>query len=163
AGSCSAMTLRQVAHMQARHPSIALAADDAADADALAERAFAAARAHIDAGRDVLVYSSAPPEAVAELQRRHGKERIAQRIEAGFAGLAKRLVAHGVRRLVVAGGETSGAVVSALGVRALAIGPQIDPGVPATLALGEPQLALVLKSGNFGSEDFFSKALEALR
>lgn len=163
AGSCSAMTLRQVTHMQAVHPSIALDAGADDDPAALAARAFAAALPHLEAARPVLVYSSAPAEAVAELQRRHGKEAIAQRIEAAFAALARRLVAHGVRRLVVAGGETSGAVVSALGIRALAIGPQIDPGVPATLALGEPRLGLVLKSGNFGSADFFTKALEVLR
>ena len=68
-----------------------------------------------------------------------------------------------MRRLVVAGGETSGAVVSALGIDALEIGPQIEPGVPATLSLDEPRVALALKSGNFGSRDFFTKALEALR
>jgi uncharacterized protein YgbK (DUF1537 family) len=64
-----------------------------------------------------------------------------------------------VRRLVVAGGETSGAVVSALGVEALAIGPPIDPGVPWTVATGRERLALALKSGNFGTVDFFTKAL----
>jgi 3-dehydrotetronate 4-kinase len=68
-----------------------------------------------------------------------------------------------VRRLVVAGGETAGAVVSALGVTALRIGPEIDPGVPWTEALGTPRLALALKSGNFGGEDFFAKALTMLR
>jgi uncharacterized protein YgbK (DUF1537 family) len=67
-----------------------------------------------------------------------------------------------VRKLVVAGGETSGAVVQALGVKALRIGPQIDPGVPWTMGLGNPPLALALKSGNFGAPDFFTKALEML-
>jgi 3-dehydrotetronate 4-kinase len=67
-----------------------------------------------------------------------------------------------VRRLVVAGGETSGAVVQQLGVQALRIGPQIDPGVPWTASLGKPVLALALKSGNFGAPDFFLKALEML-
>jgi uncharacterized protein YgbK (DUF1537 family) len=66
-----------------------------------------------------------------------------------------------VRRLVVAGGETSGAVVQALGVDALAIGPEIDPGVPWTAATGDVPLALALKSGNFGGVDFFGKALAA--
>jgi uncharacterized protein YgbK (DUF1537 family) len=69
---------------------------------------------------------------------------------------------HGVRRLVVAGGETSAAVANALGVRALRIGPEIAPGVPWTESLGEPRLALALKSGNFGGEDFFHTALEML-
>ena len=76
--------------------------------------------------------------------------------------IAKALVSAGVTRLVVAGGETSGAVVSALGLDALAIGPEIDPGVPWTLSLSEPKLAVALKSGNFGGPDFFSKALEVL-
>ena len=69
----------------------------------------------------------------------------------------------GVRRLVVAGGETSGAVVQRLGVATLRIGPQIDPGVPWTVSLGEPRLALALKSGNFGGADFFEKALAMVR
>ena len=70
-----------------------------------------------------------------------------------------QLVALGVRRLVIAGGETAGAVVQALGVEALAIGPPIDPGVPWTMSLGEPRIALALKSGNFGGDDFFDRAL----
>jgi uncharacterized protein YgbK (DUF1537 family) len=68
----------------------------------------------------------------------------------------------GVRKLVVAGGETAGAVVGALGVRALRIGPQIDPGVPWTASIGDPKLALALKSGNFGAADFFQKALDKI-
>ena len=79
-----------------------------------------------------------------------------------MAAIAKGLVARGVRRLVVAGGETSGAVVDALGVKALKIGPPIDPGVPWTASLGEPELLLALKSGNFGAPDFFIKAFERL-
>jgi len=69
---------------------------------------------------------------------------------------------RGVARLVVAGGETSGAVVQALGVEALAIGPEIDPGVPWTTSIGPRPLALALKSGNFGAEDFFAKSLAML-
>ena len=76
--------------------------------------------------------------------------------------IARQLVAGGVTRLVVAGGETSGAVVTALGLDTLAIGPEIDPGVPWTLSLGEPNLALALKSGNFGGPDFFTKAFDVL-
>jgi uncharacterized protein YgbK (DUF1537 family) len=76
-----------------------------------------------------------------------------------MAAIARGLVAKGVRRLVVAGGETSGAVVEALGVKGLRIGPAIDPGVPWTVSLGDPPLALALKSGNFGAPDFFIKAI----
>ena len=79
-------------------------------------------------------------------------------IEQALGRIAQGLVARGVRRLVVAGGETSGAVVGALGVEGLLIGPEIDPGVPWTFSLGEPTLALALKSGNFGAQDFFVKA-----
>ena len=77
--------------------------------------------------------------------------------------MAQGLVAGGVRKLVVAGGETSGAVVKALGVQLLRIGPQIDPGVPWTVSAGDPAIALALKSGNFGGTDFFAKALEMVR
>jgi uncharacterized protein YgbK (DUF1537 family) len=80
-----------------------------------------------------------------------------------MAKIATGLAEAGVRRLVVAGGETAGAVVQGLGIKAIRIGPQIDPGAPATLSLGEPAMALALKSGNFGAADFFLKALEALR
>ena len=76
-----------------------------------------------------------------------------------LARVARAIVERGVRKLVVAGGETSGAVVAALGVQALRIGPQIDPGVPWTVSIGEPVMALALKSGNFGARNFFEKAL----
>jgi uncharacterized protein YgbK (DUF1537 family) len=100
---------------------------------------------------------------VAEVQRSLGVEAAGSRVEAILARVARRLVDAGVRRLVVAGGETSGAVVQALGVRALRIGPQIDPGVPWTLALGgSAPLALALKSGNFGGDDFFRRAFALL-
>jgi uncharacterized protein YgbK (DUF1537 family) len=83
-------------------------------------------------------------------------------IEAALAKVARGLVDAGVDQLLVAGGETSGAVVQALGIEALRIGPQIDPGVPWTMSIGEKPLALALKSGNFGSQDFFTKAFQVL-
>jgi uncharacterized protein YgbK (DUF1537 family) len=162
-GSCSPATLAQVERMRARYPSLML------DPIALAERGEAAisdalawAVASLEAG-PVLIYASAPPEAVKSVQAKLGRERAGTIVEHALATLARGLVNAGVRRLVVAGGESSGAVVQALGVRALRIGPQIDPGIPATLSLGEPKLALALKSGNFGAEDFFLKAVERLR
>jgi uncharacterized protein YgbK (DUF1537 family) len=100
---------------------------------------------------------------VSAVQAKLGREQAGAMIEDVLAKVAQGLVQAGVRRLVVAGGETSGAVVQGLGIKALRIGPQIDPGVPATLAIGEPQLALALKSGNFGGEDFFTKALDHLK
>jgi uncharacterized protein YgbK (DUF1537 family) len=113
-------------------------------------------------GGPVLIYASAPPEEVARTQERLGRERAGALIEQALAEIAARLVAAGVRRLIVAGGETAGAVVQRLGVKALRIGPQIDPGVPWTATVGEPVLALALKSGNFGGPDFFSKAFAML-
>lgn len=94
-----------------------------------------------------------------KVQSRLGAQRAGELVEQCLARIAKGLVEQGVRRLVVAGGETSGAVVNALGVSALRIGAQIDPGVPWTYPIGEPRLALALKSGNFGAVDFFDKAL----
>ena len=83
-------------------------------------------------------------------------------VERVFADIARELVVHGVRRLVIAGGETAGAVVQALGVTGLRIGRQIDPGVPWTVSLDQPVLALALKSGNFGASDFFLRAFSVL-
>jgi 3-dehydrotetronate 4-kinase len=90
-------------------------------------------------------------------------ERAGSLVEEALASIASGLVARGVRQLLVAGGETSGAVVKALGVGGLHIGPQIDPGVPWTTTIGGEPMALALKSGNFGTVDFFSKAWSVLR
>jgi uncharacterized protein YgbK (DUF1537 family) len=160
AGSCSEATRAQVADMAGRHVAVVidpLAADDPAELAAAALDKVAGA---LDRGETILFYSSAKPAAVALIQERLGPEHAATLVEETFALLAKALVAHNVRRLVVAGGETSGAVVGALGVKALAIGPQIDPGVPWTRVLGPKPLLLALKSGNFGRTDFFNRALE---
>ena len=162
-GSCSTATLAQVARMRAKQPSLQL--DPlvlAARGDAAVSDALALATASLEAG-PILIYASAPPDAVKSVQAQLGRDRAGELVEHALATLARGLVKAGVRRLVVAGGESSGAVVQALGVRALRIGPQIDPGIPATLSLGDPPLALALKSGNFGAEDFFLKAIEKLR
>ena len=110
----------------------------------------------------VLIYSTAEPAAVQAIQSRLGVNAAGQMIEAALAKIAHGLVNAGVDQLLVAGGETSGAVVQALGIEALRIGPQIDPGVPWTLSIGKKPLALALKSGNFGAEDFFTKAFRVL-
>jgi 3-dehydrotetronate 4-kinase len=123
---------------------------------------LSAVDAALASGEPFLVYSTADPAHVAAIQARLGRERAASLIEGAFGLLARELVVRGVRRLVVAGGETAGAVVQALDVEALEIGPMIDPGVPWTTALGQQSLALALKSGNFGSENFFEKALAML-
>ena len=111
----------------------------------------------------VVIAASSTPDRVAALQARLGRDAAGALVEDAMAGIAGMLVAAGVRRLVVAGGETSGAVVSRLGVRRLRIGAEIDPGVPWTLAEGRgPAMLLALKSGNFGGRDFFRQAFEAL-
>jgi len=110
----------------------------------------------------VLVSATAAPDEVAAVQRRLGRQRAGALVEEIMARVASGLVERGVRRLAVAGGETSGAVVQALGVTGLRIGRQIDPGVPWTVSLGDPKLALALKSGNFGAEDFFLRAFDVL-
>ena len=105
-----------------------------------------------------VVYSSDEPAKVAEVQEKLGRELAGCAVETLFADVARQLPSRGFTRLLVAGGETAGAVVGALGVSVLEIGPEIDPGVPWTLSRTEPQLALALKSGNFGAQDFFTRA-----
>jgi 3-dehydrotetronate 4-kinase len=162
AGSCSAATHAQVAAMAKTHTAVALDPLCGRDAAAMAEQALVAVEADLQAGRPFVIYSTADPAHVAAVQQKLGNARAASLIEDTFSILAKTLVERGVRRLVVAGGETAGAVVQALNVGALAIGSQIDPGVPWTTSTGMPPLALALKSGNFGSVDFFLKSLAML-
>lgn len=147
-GSCSEATLAQVEAARATIPSLRL---DPARLDVAA--ALAWAKPKLGKG-PVLIYTSAPPA-----ERAAGR---AEEIEQAFRELARGLAAAGVRRFVIAGGETAGAVTEALGVRALAIGPEIAPGVPWTAALGGEPMLLALKSGNFGAPDFFAKAFEVL-
>jgi uncharacterized protein YgbK (DUF1537 family) len=113
----------------------------------------------------VLIYATSSPVDVKTVQKELGAETAGLLVEDALASIARMLRDAGVRKFVVAGGETSGAVVQALGVRSLRIGPQIDPGVPATQSVvtnDDVPLALALKSGNFGTPDFFEKALKAL-
>ncbi len=132
------------------------------DAAALSETALAWAAGKLGA-KPVVIAASAPPEKVAALQAKLGRDHAGALIEDTMARIADGLVAQGVRQIVVAGGETSGAVVGRLGVRSLRIGSEIDPGVPWTLASGRgPDLMLALKSGNFGATDFFLKAFRVL-
>jgi uncharacterized protein YgbK (DUF1537 family) len=161
AGSCSAATLGQVEAFAAGRPALRLDPAHLAEGWDPAE-AVRWARERMGEG-PVLVYASAPPEQVRVVQERLGRERAGSMVEGAMAAIARGLVEAGARRFVVAGGETSGAVVEALGVKGLVIGPVIDPGVPATVSLGrEPPLALALKSGNFGAPDFFQKAFRAM-
>ena len=148
-GSCSEATLAQVEAARGRYPSLRLD-PSRLDVDAALDWATPKLGAV-----PVLLYTSAPPSA-----RAVGR---AEAIEQAFRDLARGLAAAGVRRFVVAGGETSGAVTEALGVRALAIGPEIAPGVPWTASIGGEPMLLALKSGNFGGPEFFFEAFEVLK
>lgn len=158
-GSCSAATLRQVAAMKANCDAFGLDPLRVSESEQAAAEAVAWARPRLG-NAPVLIYSTAEPATVSEVQAKLGRERAGEWVERTLAAIAESLVTLGVRRLVVAGGETSGAVVSALGVEALRIGAEIDPGVPWTTTVSSPPLALALKSGNFGADDFFLKAFK---
>jgi uncharacterized protein YgbK (DUF1537 family) len=158
-GSCSAATLGQVRAFR-DSGGAALALDPLTLDEQAVKEIVAWAEPKLREG-PVLVYSSADPRAVREVQAELGEDAGA-RIEATLARIARELVERGVRRLVVAGGETSGAVVQALGIDTLRIGPQIDPGVPwcsANSRAAGDTIHIALKSGNFGAPDFFRKAL----
>ncbi len=158
AGSCSRATLFQIGRAREAIPTLQLDALATPDAAALAKQALTWVEEKLGA-TPVLIAASATPEQVEALQAKLGRDAAGLLIETALATIAEGLVARGVRQLVVAGGETSGAVVTKLGVLSLRIGAEIDPGVPWTLAEGSgPALKLALKSGNFGAPDFFLKA-----
>ena len=160
-GSCSAATQAQVADFQSRGGD-AFAIDPLQLAAGVDQAALALAWARPRLGRrPVLVYATAAPEAVRAVQSQLGAEPAGALVEGALARVAVGLVAAGVGQLLVAGGETSGACVQALGITQLRIGPQIDPGVPWCHA-PLPGLHLALKSGNFVGVDFFSRAFELL-
>ncbi len=169
-GSCSLATNRQVqAFIQTGRPALGMdplqmAAQQSAGVDVVAA-ALAWAEPLLDQG-PVLIYSSADTTAVRSVQGQLGVQAAGALVERTLAAIARGLVQRGVRQLVVAGGETSGACVQALAITQMKIGPQIDPGVPwchaQTGVASQAGLHLALKSGNFGSDDFFSKAFREL-
>jgi uncharacterized protein YgbK (DUF1537 family) len=162
AGSCSRATLAQLGYARDHLPTYEIDALATPDAAELSEAALAWAAERIG-DKPVVIAASAPPDKVALLQSRLGREQAGALIEDAVARIAVGLVERGVRKMVVAGGETSGAVVGRLGVRSLRIGGEIDPGVPWTQARGDgAELMLALKSGNLGGTDFFLKAFRML-
>ena len=161
AGSCSRATRQQVEIMARDHPALRIDPMELAGDDMAVARALDWAAPKLADG-PVLIYASADPDDVRKAQDILGQERAGTLVENAMAEIARGLVDTGVRRLIVAGGETSGAVVGGLGITGLRIGPEIDPGVPWTASLGEMPLLLALKSGNFGAPDFFTKAFEQL-
>ncbi|MBT3788665.1 MAG: four-carbon acid sugar kinase family protein [Alphaproteobacteria bacterium] len=161
AGSCSIRTREQVAAWKTHSPALEIDPFAISKGDDVVGNALSWAADRITDG-PVLIYSSADPADVTRVQEELGREDAGSMVEDTLGRIAQGLVEQGVRKMVVAGGETSGAVVSALEVKALRIGPEIDPGVPWTTAVGDKELALALKSGNFGDVDFFKRALDLL-
>lgn len=156
-GSCSTATRGQIAYHVARHPSLKV---DPADVISGAQTPETVAKWLAEIDGLPLVYSSADPDEVAAVQARFGADTAAEALERFFGKTASCLVDLGVARILTAGGETSGAVVEALDIRTLQIGPEIDPGVPCLRA--NDTLVIALKSGNFGTVDYFEKAAKML-
>jgi uncharacterized protein YgbK (DUF1537 family) len=164
AGSCSQATLQQIAKAEAVMPVLQLDPEQIVAGKDEARRALAWAKDRLKEG-PVLIASSSTPEQVAALQARHGRDAAGHAIEQAMADIAEGLVQSGVRRLVVAGGETSGAVVDRLGIPGFLVGAEIAAGVPVLRAVGAKngEMLLALKSGNFGGPEFFADALELMR
>jgi uncharacterized protein YgbK (DUF1537 family) len=165
AGSCSQATLQQIANAEKIMAVLRLDPDRVVAGDKEeARRALAWARERLESGA-VLIASSATPDEVLALQARHGRDAAGHAIEQAMADIAEGLVQAGVRRLVVAGGETSGAVVDRLGIPGFLVGAEIAAGVPVLRAVGAKRgaMLLALKSGNFGGPEFFSDALALMR
>jgi uncharacterized protein YgbK (DUF1537 family) len=162
-GSCSQATNQQVLEfIRSGRPALGIDPLRIAAGEDVAGQALAWAEPLLPQG-PVLVYSTAEAGTVKAVQGKLGVEEAGAMVERTIAAIAKGLVGRGVRQLLVAGGETSGACVQALGVTQMQIGPQIDPGVPWCYATGSDSgLHIALKSGNFGTPDFFSKAFEML-
>jgi uncharacterized protein YgbK (DUF1537 family) len=164
AGSCSQATLQQIANAEKAMPVLHLDSDRVVAGREEARRALSWARERLGEG-PILIASSSTPDKVAALQARHGRDAAGHAIEQAMADIAEGLVQSGVRRLVVAGGETSGAVVDRLGIPGFLVGAEIAAGVPVLRAVGarDGDMLLALKSGNFGGPEFFSDALKLMR
>ena len=162
-GSCSKTTRQQIEIAKQSMASFEISAMDLVGKSPVANNILSRAEEFITNSQPVLVYSSAEPEVVQKVQAHLGQMEAGEMVENCMRELAVGFKKRGVRRFVVAGGETSGAVVEALGVNALEIGPEIDPGVPWTLSIGNNPIALALKSGNFGCPNFFNKAIGMIK
>lgn len=164
AGSCSGATREQINVHAESNPTFAIDVPGVMSGDVTTQTLLDFFAAHSE--QAPLAYSSGSPDDVRAIQSQFGQETVADRLDNLFADTARELVQKGYKRLVVAGGETSGAVAKAiseeLGSPAMSIGPEIDPGVPV-LSVGKTEpIALALKSGNFGASDFFAKALRMM-
>ncbi|PDT90278.1 serine kinase [Bradyrhizobium sp. Y36] len=164
AGSCSQATLKQIASAEKVMPVLHLDPDRILTGPSETQRALDWARPRLAEG-PLLIASSSTPDQVAALQARHGRDAAGHAIEQAMADIAENLVKSGVRRLIVAGGETSGAVVDRLQIPGFLVGAEIAAGVPVLRAVGAEagDMLLALKSGNFGGPEFFSNALRLMR
>ena len=164
AGSCSQATLQQIANAERTMPVLHLDAERIVAGKDEARRALAWAGDRLAHGA-ILIASSSTPDQVAALQSRHGRDAVGHAIEQAMADIAEGLVGAGVHRLVVAGGETSGAVVDRLEIPGFLVGTEIAAGVPVLRAVGARpgEMLLALKSGNFGGPEFFADALALMR
>lgn len=157
-GSCSLTTNIQVEEYKKIAPSLAFDIEkDLHDSEQYIQDVMIWVNTHISNKLVPMIYATKSPEMVEALRARYPNVDIGQRVESFFGKISVELVASNVRNFIIAGGETSGVVAQNLGIEAFQIGPQIDPGVPWVKAVGE-EVFLALKSGNFGSEDFFRKA-----
>lgn len=163
AGSCSARTLEQVAEAEKTMPVLRLDADKLIESGGDISEALSWALERLSDG-PVLIAVGSDSTDVQKVQAKHGSKTASHVIETSMGRLAAKLVEKHVSRLVVAGGETSGAVVDHLGISGFLIGEEIDPGVPALRTIGRSggDLSMALKSGNFGAVDFFARALSRL-
>jgi 3-dehydrotetronate 4-kinase len=164
AGSCSQATLAQVANAEKAMAVLHLDPEQVVAGPGEVQRALAWAAERISNG-PILIASSSTPDQVVALQSRHGRDAAGHAIEQAMADIAEGLVSSGVRRLVVAGGETSGAVVDRLRIPGFLVGEEIAAGVPVlrSVGAGQGEMLLALKSGNFGGPAFFSDALKLMR
>lgn len=161
-GSCSEATRNQVNFAKSRIPHFHINALDVLDGKSVVNEALTWAKAELKNNQTVLIYSSADPEEVDKIQNKRGRIEVGSKVEAVLSDIARQLKSDGIRRFIIAGGETSGAVIEALGINTMEIGPEIDPGVPWTKSIEKRPLAIALKSGNFGTEDFFIKSISQL-
>lgn len=158
-GSCSAMTNQQVDFYQQRASSLALDVEKIIKDPAYLEFVSQWVIAHASDHLAPMVYATQPPQIIELIQKHYGAEYISDRIETFFSSLARSLTRAGFNKFIVAGGETSGAVTQGLNIEGMVIGEPVAPGVPWTQVLNKQQW-VILKSGNFGSQDFFQKAQE---
>lgn len=159
AGSCSGATRGQIERHAKDHPVLPISVDRVMADEVGVQDLVSFMLEH--SGRAPLAYTSGTPDEVRAAQGRYGRENVSDRLDGLFASTAKAFLDHGGKRLVVAGGETSGAVAQALDLGEVMIGPEIDPGVPILIS-ARRNAVLALKSGNFGQQDFFEKATRML-